>query len=139
MNKSKSNKRRPDSHDAEIGRRVRVRRLALGMSQTELGKHLGITFQQVQKYEGGVNRIGSGRLQRIAEVLEVPITYFFEGEHDKIAATGDVTSPLDYIKTEGALKLVRAFSQIANSNLRFAIVQIVENMAAASPAPKRKK
>ena len=139
MNRSRLTKRRPDAHDAEIGRRVRVRRLAMSMSQTELGKHLGITFQQVQKYEGGVNRIGSGRLQRIAEVLEVPITYFFEGENDKIAPTDGVTSPLDYIKTEGALKLVRAFSQIANSNLRFAIVQIVENMAAASTAPKRRK
>src|SRR5881227_2312776 len=70
--------RRADSRDAEVGRRVRSRRLECRFSQTELADRIGVTFQQVQKYEKGVNRIGAGRLQRISEALEVPITFFFD-------------------------------------------------------------
>jgi transcriptional regulator with XRE-family HTH domain len=69
--------RATDARDRDIGQRVRVQRLAKGMSQTELGAHLGVTFQQIQKYEGGANRIGSGRLQRISEVLDMPIFFSF--------------------------------------------------------------
>src|ERR1043166_4842022 len=71
--------RRADNRDAEVGRRVRSRRLECRLSQTELADRIGVTFQQVQKYEKGVNRIGAGRLQRIAEALEVPISFFFGG------------------------------------------------------------
>ena len=71
--------RRADSRDAEVGRRVRSRRLECRLSQTELADRIGVTFQQVQKYEKGVNRIGAGRLQRISEALEVPISFFFSG------------------------------------------------------------
>ena len=70
--------RRADSRDAEVGRRVRSRRLECRLSQTELASRVGVTFQQLQKYETGVNRIGAGRLQRISEALEVPITFFFD-------------------------------------------------------------
>src|SRR4051795_8296778 len=73
------NKRRGDPRDAEIGKRIRARRLERGLSQTELGQRLGVTFQQIQKYEKGANRVGAGRLQRIAEVLDVPITFFYDG------------------------------------------------------------
>src|SRR5688500_20347252 len=69
--------RRADNRDAEVGRRVRSRRLECRLSQTELADRIGVTFQQVQKYEKGVNRIGAGRLQRISEALEVPIQFFF--------------------------------------------------------------
>src|ERR1700710_1028399 len=71
--------RRADGRDAEVGRRVRSRRLECRLSQTELADGIGVTFQQVQKYEKGVNRIGAGRLQRISEALEVPISFFFGG------------------------------------------------------------
>ena len=71
--------RRADNRDAEVGRRVRSRRLECRLSQTELAERIGVTFQQVQKYEKGVNRIGAGRLQRISEALEVPISFFFGG------------------------------------------------------------
>src|SRR3982751_3181300 len=71
--------RRADARDAEVGRRVRSRRLECRLSQTELADRIGVTFQQVQKYEKGVNRIGAGRLQRISEALEVPISFFFGG------------------------------------------------------------
>src|SRR3954469_12919070 len=69
--------RRADLRDAEVGRRVRSRRLECRLSQTQLAEKIGVTFQQVQKYEKGVNRIGAGRLQRIGEALDVPITFFF--------------------------------------------------------------
>src|SRR5213595_3857744 len=71
--------RRADARDAEVGRRVRSRRLECRLSQTELADRIGVTFQQVQKYEKGVNRIGAGRLQRISEALDVPISFFFGG------------------------------------------------------------
>jgi len=70
---------RATTRDRDIGRRVRLQRLAKGMSQTELGDHIGVTFQQVKKYELGANRIDSGRLQRIAEVLDTPVSLFLFG------------------------------------------------------------
>ena len=73
------NRRRSSEADKIVGRNVRVYRLAKGLSQTQLGEQLGVTFQQVQKYENGTNRIGSGRLMQISRALEVPITAFFEG------------------------------------------------------------
>jgi transcriptional regulator with XRE-family HTH domain len=79
---------RADARDAEIGRRVRSRRLECRLSQVELGDRIGITFQQIQKYEKGISRIGAGRLQRIADTLEVPITFFFDGPAN--SATRDV-------------------------------------------------
>jgi transcriptional regulator with XRE-family HTH domain len=128
-------RKRTDAGDAEIGRRVRVRRLQKGITQTELGALIGVTFQQVQKYEKGINRVASGRLRRIADVLEVPLSFFFDGdEHNKKA---DVVSPLDFLTTEGAIRLVRAFSQIGDANARVAAVNILEHMAAVG-APGRK-
>src|SRR5437588_8826794 len=84
--------RRADSRDEEVGRRVRSRRLESRLSQTELADKIGVTFQQVQKYEKGVNRIGAGRLQRIAEALEVPITFFFNAT-PHASERGSATSP----------------------------------------------
>src|SRR2546429_9774933 len=75
----KSKTKSTTSHDIEVGQRIRVRRMAQGMSQTELGNLLGVTFQQVQKYEKGVNRVGAGRLVRIGEALDVPVSFFFGG------------------------------------------------------------
>ena len=72
-------KKRPNPTDTHVGNRVRMRRLMLDMSQTKLGDALGLTFQQVQKYEKGTNRIGAGRLQQISHILQVPISFFFEG------------------------------------------------------------
>src|SRR5438552_1319065 len=80
--KSKPKTKAPDARDIEVGRRIRAQRLVRGMSQTQLGKKLGITFQQIQKYEKGANRVGAGRLTRIADVLGVPVSFFFGGtEH----------------------------------------------------------
>src|SRR5205085_8472683 len=84
--------RRADSRDQEVGRRVRSRRLECRLSQTELADKIGVTFQQVQKYEKGVNRIGAGRLQRISEALEVPITFFFDATPHG-ASRGEISRP----------------------------------------------
>ena len=87
--------KRPDPVDVEVGHRIRIQRLARGMSQTALANHLGVTFQQVQKYEKGVNRVGAGRLTRIAEVLGVPVNAFFTGkemlDEEEMKASGEAS------------------------------------------------
>src|ERR1044072_4647563 len=108
---------RADNRDAEAGRRVRSRRLELRLSQTELAAGIGVTFQQVQKYEKGTNRIGAGRLERISEKLQVPISFFF----DNIDGTNEGAprdpkkrndSVFELMQTSGALRIVKAFHKI---------------------------
>jgi transcriptional regulator with XRE-family HTH domain len=125
--------RNPEPIDGIVGKHIRLRRLSKGLSQTELGKRVGVTFQQVQKYEKGVNRVGASRLLKIAEVLEVPVSYFFEGA-DYNETTSDVESPLSLIAEPQALRLVQAFSGINNTHLRRSLVELVERIAAAGPA-----
>ena len=131
--------RRSDARDNEVGRRVRTQRLTKGLSQTELGEKIGVTFQQVQKYEKGTNRIGAGRLSRIAEVLEVPVTYFFPSEDEPTLPGGDEeSSPFSLLSTSGAIQLVRAYSRIQGGNARAALVQIAEHLAEAQAQPAKK-
>jgi transcriptional regulator with XRE-family HTH domain len=118
-------KRRADTRDTDIGKRVRERRLEKGMSQAELSKHLGVTFQQIQKYENGVNRIGSGRLQRIAEALDVPVAHFFRSS-GKTPAGGP--SPADDLAIEGAGRLLQAYRRIADNESRRALLQIAKSL-----------
>jgi transcriptional regulator with XRE-family HTH domain len=128
--------RAPSVRDAEVGCRVRVQRLAKGLTQRQLGKLIGVTSQQIQRYENGKDRIGSGRLHNMAPVLGMPISHYF-AENDPGAR--DATSVLDFLKTEGAVRLVRAFSQIADAKTRISIVRIVEHMAGAKPPTMRKR
>jgi transcriptional regulator with XRE-family HTH domain len=126
--KSKSRTKAPDARDMEVGRRIRAQRLVRGLSQTDLGRSLGITFQQVQKYEKGANLVGAGRLTRIAEVLGVPVAFFF-GDH----ATGkgdDASEALGFLETSGAVRLVRAYAQIDDTDVRRALVDLAESIAA---------
>ena len=124
--------RRADSRDEEVGRRVRSRRLECRLSQTELADKIGVTFQQVQKYEKGVNRIGAGRLQRISEALQVPITFFFDGSpHAKEKSAGDSPdSAFGYMQTSGSVRIVKAFHNIKSRKARQLFVQMVEQFAA---------
>jgi transcriptional regulator with XRE-family HTH domain len=121
--------------DAHVGQRVRTRRLMLGLSQTTLADALGLSFQQVQKYEKGANRIGAGRLQHIAQILQVPVTFFFEGAphvRGKHHAQTDAPSPqyvTDYLATPDGLHLTKAFMQIPDAKLRRSIVNLVEQIA----------
>jgi transcriptional regulator with XRE-family HTH domain len=119
-------KRSPDRVDIEVGRRVRTFRLQKGLSQEELGDQLGLTFQQVQKYEKGINRIGAGRLQRIANILEIPISDFFTSDRQEGVAPAELFKLLD---TAAALRLVRAYSRIGDSKVQQGIMRLVESIA----------
>jgi transcriptional regulator with XRE-family HTH domain len=112
--------------DIEVGQRVRTFRLQKGISQEKLGDQLGLTFQQVQKYEKGTNRIGAGRLQRIADVLGVPVADFFTSHRQGGVAPAEVFKLLD---TAAALRLVRAYSRINDPKLQQAITRLVESIA----------
>lgn len=117
-------KRRSDKRDIEVGRRLRTFRLQKGLSQEKLADQLGVTFQQVQKYEKGTNRIAAGRLQRIAEILEIPITEFFAPQRG--AAPSEIFELLD---TAAALRLVRAYSRIRDAKVQQALLYFVEQVA----------
>jgi transcriptional regulator with XRE-family HTH domain len=114
-----------------------MRRMMLDMSQTELGNAIGLTFQQVQKYEKGTNRIGAGRLHEIARILKVPISFFFEGsprEPGAHAAANNSDGPplptyvTDFLATSDGLALTKAFMQIKDANLRRRIVGLVQEI-----------
>jgi transcriptional regulator with XRE-family HTH domain len=125
----------PDPIDKYVGSRVRMRRIMLGMSQEKLGDALGLTFQQVQKYEKGTNRMGSSRLQQIANVLQVPIQFLFEGNpSESLSSNGFAEAPSpayvsDFLATSEGLALTRAFTRIKDAKLRRSIVDLVEQMA----------
>ena len=123
--------KRPDPVDVEVGHRIRIERLARGLSQTALANQLGVTFQQVQKYEKGVNRVGAGRLTKIAEVLGVPVGSFFSGKEvldSEVDRDVDQASPLKLLTVSGAFRLLRAYSEIEDSELRRCIVDLVEQI-----------
>src|ERR1700687_1655044 len=112
-------KRGPDLRDVEVGRRVRALRLERGMSQEKLGDGLGLTFQQVQKYEKGTNRIGAGRLQRISEIFDVPISAFFE-----VATSNETATLLEFADNAAALRLLRAYARIPSPQAKQALVRL---------------
>jgi transcriptional regulator with XRE-family HTH domain len=124
-----------DPRDAEIGRRVRTLRLQRGLSQTELGNLIKVTFQQVQKYEKGTNRIGASRLQQISHILQVPVAFFFEGApnlHGTGEGLKEAPSPAyvsDFLATSEGLSLTKAFMKIKEPKLRRRIVDLVEEIA----------
>jgi transcriptional regulator with XRE-family HTH domain len=121
--------------DKHVGQRVRMRRLMLGLSQMKLADALGLTFQQVQKYEKGVNRISGSRLQHISQILHVPPAFFFEGApqvygHDHEETDAPYPQYIsDYLATSDGLDLTKAFMQIPDSKLRRSIVNLVEQIA----------
>jgi transcriptional regulator with XRE-family HTH domain len=122
-------KKRPDPLDIEVGQRVRTFRLQKGLSQQKLGDQLGLTFQQVQKYEKGTNRISAGRLQRIADILEIPVADFFTSHKQGGVAPAELYKLLD---TAAALRLMRAYSRIREPRLQLAIMRLVGSIAADS-------
>jgi transcriptional regulator with XRE-family HTH domain len=126
----------PNPIDKHVGSRVRMRRMMLGMSQEKLGDALGLTFQQVQKYEKGTNRIGASRLQQISLILQVPVAFFFEGVPTLPGAPatglGEAPSPAyvsDFLATSDGLALTKSFMRIKNTKLRRRIVDLVEQIA----------
>jgi transcriptional regulator with XRE-family HTH domain len=130
-------KKAPNPIDKHVGSRVRMRRMMLGMSQEKLGNNLGLTFQQVQKYEKGTNRIGASRLQQISHILQVSVSFFFEGapantNTPQSDGMGEAPSPAyvsDFLATSDGLALTKAFMRISDMKLRRRIVDLVEQIA----------
>lgn len=132
----------PMETDIQVGRMVRMRRLMLGMSQTDLADELGITFQQVQKYEKGVNRISASRLQQIANFLHVRVTFFFDGSSDTTQQTKHAVIIPDeacgFLSTRDGLRLAEAYMRIRRRSIREAVVRLVEDLQSYSPSKQRK-
>ena len=130
-------KKTPNPIDKHVGARVRMRRMMLAMSQEKLGDALDLTFQQVQKYEKGTNRIGASRLQAISNTLQVPVSFFFEGAPNMPGHTGNGAAPSpayvsDFLATSDGLSLTKNFQRIKSGKLRRRIVELVEQMAEAA-------
>ena len=122
-----------DSVDTLVGKNIRLFRLAKGLSQTELGTELGVTFQQVQKYEKGFNRVGSGRLSKISKLLDVPIERFFGSSADTHGGTTDMVVT-DLLTAPYALRVLKALSKIKDAEVRRSIVTLTETIAERSKA-----
>lgn len=137
-------RKEPNPIDVHVGSRVRLRRLLVGMSQEKLGEQLGLTFQQVQKYEKGTNRIGASRLYEVSRILNVPVQYFYEemADNDALAPGGDQafaegdSAPfvMDFVSSSEGLQLNRAFVEIRDPGVRRGIVDMLKALA-KSQAP----
>jgi transcriptional regulator with XRE-family HTH domain len=119
--------KQPDSIDQLVSRNIRIQRLAKGLSQTELAEKLGVTFQQIQKYEKGVNRVGCGRLFKIARILGVQVTDFFDGSDAGKPTAG--RSARELISEPQAYHLVEAFSEISDRRVRRSVLELVKKIA----------
>jgi transcriptional regulator with XRE-family HTH domain len=125
--------RGPTSIDQHVGARLRLRRSLLEMSQSQLGEKLGVTFQQIQKYERGTNRIGASRLFNVSRVMEVPVAYFFEGldEAGKPELRDDDSDTLyDFIASPDGLALASAFSSIKDQTVRRRVIDLLRSLSA---------
>ena len=124
-------KKQANPIDIQVGNRVRIRRMLIGMSQERLGDLLGLTFQQVQKYEKGVNRIGAGRLFEVSRILNVPVDFFYEGVNE--GATGsnesDGAPVMDFVSSGEGLQLSLAFMKIKDAKVRKRVLDLVKSLA----------
>ncbi|MCY1666935.1 helix-turn-helix domain-containing protein [Rhizobium sp. SL86] len=134
-------KKSPNAIDVHVGSRIRLRRTMLGMSQEKLGESLGITFQQVQKYEKGANRVGASRLQHIAEVLNVPIPFFFEGVPGATTATPELTGDAasEFMGSRECVALATAFASIEDKRVRQSILSLVQSLASDQGVSRESK
>lgn len=134
--------KKPNPVDTHVGSRVRLRRMLLGMSQERLGESMGLTFQQVQKYEKGVNRIGASRLFQISKILDVPVQFFFEeaphvgepGQPPGLSEPDSETFILEFLNSREGLELNRAFVKIADAKVRKSVVDLVRALGAGASA-----
>jgi len=126
-------KKQANPIDMQVGNRVRIRRMLIGMSQERLGDLLGLTFQQVQKYEKGVNRIGAGRLFEVARILNVPIDFFYEGLNTSQPGAGEdeAAAPpvMEFVSSGEGLQLSLAFMKIKDAKVRKRVLDLVKSLA----------
>jgi len=130
-------KKKPNPIDIHVGSRIRLRRNMLAMSQEKLGENLGITFQQIQKYEKGTNRVGASRLQAISSILSVPVAFFFEdapgsepGRGKGLAEENSANYVVDFLNSAEGIQLSRAFVKIADAKVRRKVIDLVKVLAA---------
>lgn len=137
--------RRPNPVDIHVGSRVRLRRMLLGMSQEKLGEHLGLTFQQIQKYEKGVNRIGASRLFDLSRILNVPVQFFYEEAPEvggaSAAAPGFAEGPeesyvIEFLSSREGLDLNKSFVRIKDPQVRRSVVELVRSLAGEAESDK---
>lgn len=135
----KANKKKPNPIDIHVGSRIRLRRTMLSMSQEKLGEALGITFQQIQKYEKGTNRVGASRLQNISAVLNVPVSFFFEdapgeqvSEQVGMSEASSSNYVVDFLSSSEGLQLNRAFIKIEDPKIRRKIIDLTKALASDS-------
>ena len=135
---------RPNPVDVHVGNRLRLRRTLLGLSQEALGSALGLTFQQIQKYERGSNRIGASRLFDLARALDVPVEYFYEEmtadvmaaspRHMVRATSEPISQPVDTMNNRETLDLVRTYYKIVDPNVRKRVYELARALAAHTPS-----
>lgn len=130
--KGLKNQRSTSEHDVELGKRIRLRRVEMNISQAELGDKLGVSFQQVQKYEKGINRVGAARLQQVATALDVPVTFFFDDEGLGKRASNDKreVESLLFIDSAFCLRLLRAYTAVKDQKVQRQFVLLIERIAA---------
>lgn len=137
-------RKKPNPIDTHVGSRVRLRRTMMGMSQEKLGEALGITFQQIQKYEKGTNRIGASRMQQISATLKVPVSFFFQDapieggmSANGMADAGATTYVADFLSSPEGIQLNRAFVRITNPAIRKKVVEMVKTLAEETGASEK--
>ena len=130
--------RRPNSADIELGESIRAHRLIAGMSQSDLAGRLGVSFQQVQKYERGANRVGAGRLPQLAEIFNIPIGALFEVNANTSSGESKGTVPVKLLPDRNTLKLLTAFAGIAHPEIRHSLIDLVDTIAKVTPKRPRK-
>ena len=130
-------RKRSDPADVEIGRRIRTHRLRRGLSQAELARRIGVTFQQLQKYEKGENRVRPARLIEIARALKLPLDVLFHGGEPEGAPASAAGAEAAYLQTPGAARLLSAYARVSPPALRRAILAVVERLVAGGLAAKR--
>ncbi len=128
--------RSPDPIDAHVGARLRLRRMMLGVSQEKLAAQVGVTFQQIQKYEKGQNRIGASRLLQLSRALSAPVGYFFEGAPGSAADAATAPDVASLLATPEAVQLATAFAQVADAATRRRIVDLVQALVSGAAPPK---
>lgn len=130
-----ASKKAPSPIDRHVGARIRMCRVLIGMSQEKLGEQLGVSFQQVQKYEKGTNRVGSGRLHEIGRILGVPVAFFYDGQEGAELAAEvpqGSSSGEEALRQKDGLQLLQAFNAIPDQNARRALVEIARALAEQS-------
>src|ERR1700676_4713402 len=124
------NPRSSGKHDVEFGARIRLRRVEMKISQSELADKLGVSFQQVQKYEKGVNRVGAARLQQVATALNVPVTFFFDDVDARANDSKREVESLLFLDSSFSLRLLRAYSAVKDQAVQRQFVTLIESIAA---------